>query len=518
MVEDQYDIDPKSLLGQICAKRKIDPGSLWDTLEVMPDEALLANIENAADRISRAMRENESSVIFGHDDPDGITSTYILYQFFNSCGYQKHNYYIPNRNLEPHGIQDGFINYVKEGGHSLAITVDNGITSPEGIQKLSELGCDTVITDHHLIRPEVLPKAYAIVNPQLPQCEYPYKSLAGVGVTLLLIRYLAKILDHSVPLSSYFWTAVGSIADKVPMTGLNRVLVRHVISNWDELEDPSVEFLLRNHPRVETDTEIFNFIQYTARLIANGREAGGQHTAMRFLLQMGDAKAELFQSMESQQKKWESELGRIFNHLDSIASGFNSQAFIYFDDEEFIPYHLLGTGATYILGKLGVPTILLRHHNGMIVCEGRCGEGFNMVEAFGACKEHLKQFGGHVKAAGFIMEPENYDAFLECYNAWLSENLKPVETHEDEPDVCLPLERFNAVNWSGLELLLPFGQQHPEPRILVKNVRLAEIQKLFTFDHGSRGLPPDKTVDIQLYWKAPRLVKILSVFPSENKS
>lgn len=511
MVEPLPDADLKSLLDQICTKRGIDKDGLQAGIETLPDESLLANIDVAAERISRAMYDNEPTVIFGHDDPDGITSAYILYHFFNTCGYQKHNYFIPNRNLDSHGIQNSFVEFVREGGYKLVITVDNGVTSYQGVEKLNQLGCDTIITDHHLVQPESLPNAFAIVNPQLPDSKYPFKTLAGVGVSLMLIRFLGRLLDHPVPLSSYFWTAVGSIADKVPMLGLNRVIVRHMIQHWNELDDPSVEFLLRNHNRIENDTNIINFMQYTARLIANGREANGQHTAMRFLLQMGDPKAVLFQSMESQQKKWEGELNRIFSFLDSIATGFNSQAFIYFDDEDVIPYHLLGTSASYVLGKLGVPTILLRQHNGDIVCEGRCGEGFNMVAAFGACKEQLKQFGGHVKAAGFTLEPEKYDAFLECYNNYLAENLATTGPLEDpEPDACLSLDEFNTENWHGLELLLPFGQQHLEPRIMVKNTQLSELQKHFLFEHGSSPLPSGKACDVILAWKAPKLVKILS--------
>ncbi|MDD4223691.1 MAG: DHH family phosphoesterase [Candidatus Cloacimonetes bacterium] len=515
MVGTLPDADPNSLLEQICSKRGIDPAGLRASLDSLPDEALLANIGAVAERIGRAMFANEPTVIFGHDDPDGITSTYVLYQFFNACGYQKHNYFIPNRNLESHGIQDSFVDFVREGGYKLVITVDNGISSYEGVERLNQLGCEVVITDHHLIQPEKLPKAFAILNPQLPYCDYPFKSLAGVGVALMLTRYLGRTLEHQVPLSSYFWTAVGSIADKMPMQGINRVIIRHVIENWDQMDDPSVDFLLRNYKRIETDTDVFNFMQYTSRLIANGREAGGQHTALRFLLQMGDAKAELFQSMESQQKKWEGELNRIFNFLDSVATGFNSQAFIYFDDEGIIPYHLLGTGATYILGKLGVPTILLKQHNGNIVCEGRCGEGFNMVEAFTACRQHLKQYGGHVKAAGFTLEPDHYDAFLDCYNHYLADNLPAqVPQTETEPDATLALDQFDPVNWRGLELLLPFGQQHPEPRIMVKNTSLEELQKTFLFEHGSNSFPLGKTGNVLLHWKAPKLVKILSFEPA----
>ncbi|MDD3236251.1 MAG: DHH family phosphoesterase, partial [Candidatus Cloacimonetes bacterium] len=132
------DNSPKpDLLSSLIAARGLTEEVLEATIDDLPDEALFANIDEVAERIRSAMFRNEPMVIFGHDDPDGITSTYILYKFLESCGYQKHNYYIPNRNLEPHGIQAGFIQFVKDGGYKLVITVDNGISAKEGVEKLN---------------------------------------------------------------------------------------------------------------------------------------------------------------------------------------------------------------------------------------------------------------------------------------------------------------------------------------------------------------------------------------------
>jgi single-stranded-DNA-specific exonuclease len=107
------------ILNQILKSRNLSQQDLQTNHNMLPDEALFANIDKVEHRIRAALYENEPMVIFGHDDPDGITSTYILYNFLNSCGYQKHRYYIPNRNLEPHGIQAGFIDFVREGNYKL---------------------------------------------------------------------------------------------------------------------------------------------------------------------------------------------------------------------------------------------------------------------------------------------------------------------------------------------------------------------------------------------------------------
>ncbi|GAB1468384.1 hypothetical protein MASR2M64_11030 [Candidatus Cloacimonadota bacterium] len=504
------DNSPKpDLLSSLIAARGLTEEVLEATIDDLPDEALFANIDEVAERIRSAMIRNEPMVIFGHDDPDGITSTYIHYKFLESCGYQKHNYYIPNRNLEPHGIQAGFIQFVKDGGYKLVITVDNGISAKEGVEKLNALGCDVIITDHHLVQTDTIPPAYAMMNPQLKECEYPFKALAGVGVALMLIRYLGRVWEHPIDPASYFWAAVGSIADKVPMTGLNRIIVRHVMQNFDAVQDETIEFLLRNYKRINTITDVFNFIQYTARVIANGREANGQHTALRFILQISDAKATLFEDLEKQKKTWEGELNRVFSFLDTLGTDFIGNYFVYYDDEDAIPYPLLGTAATYIVNKLGIPTIMLKHHNGNTVCEGRCGEGFNIVNAFSSCKAHLKQFGGHPKAAGFTMNPGYYDAFIECFNDYLVQNWIAPNLNECNWEVEADLEDLSAENWNKLELLLPWGQMNSEPVIKISNVNRNKLAESLSIDHAGVDIPSTGNGDAVVLWKNSGMIKVL---------
>lgn len=502
----------ESLYQRILEARNIKPEDLETSLKDLPDEKLLANIEAAAQRIHEAVYRNEAVVIFGHDDPDGITSSYILYNFLNNIGFQKHSYYIPNRNLESHGIQENFINHVREGGHKLVITVDNGIAAYDGVKKLNELGCDVIITDHHLIQPDILPEAYTIVNPQLSYCKYPYKQLAGVGVALMLIRYLAKQWNHTIDPASYFWTAVGSIADKVPMTGVNRSIVRHVLNNFEAVQDDTVQFLLRNYPRVSSPTDVFSFIIYTARLIANGREAGGEHLALKFITQISNAKANLFEDLEEQKNLWEKDLNRVFGFLETLVKDFVGNFFVYYDDEGVIPYALLGTAATYIVNHLQIPTIMLKHHNGLTVCEGRCGEGFNMVDSFTHCKMHLKQFGGHPKAAGFTMESDAYDRFVECFHEYVSENFTPADEGAKIPfDTECRFAEMDDSAWQDLEMLLPWGQQNPEPVLKIKGLKAADIDGKWLLDNSSLRLAKDQQSDCIAMWRSINQLRILKI-------
>lgn len=497
-------------VSKILSGRDLQWETMQQDMDSLPDEALFANIASVAERIQKAMYSNEPMVIFGHDDPDGVTSTFILYKYLNSCGYQRHQYYIPNRQIESHGIQKNFIEYVRKGGYKLVITVDNGISSSAGVDELNAMGCDVIITDHHLIQPDTLPDAYTILNPQLPECEYPFKPLAGVGVVMMLIRYLSKVWEHPLNPSYYFWTAVGSIADKVPLVGVNWLLVRYAIEYLDQNRDSTIAFLMRNYMRISTKMDAYNFIQSVARLIANGREDKGQHTAIRFMLQLSDDKAILFQDLEKQKNTWENDLNRVFKFLDTLTADFVGNAFIYYDDDDFIPYSLLGTAASYIVNHLSIPTIMLKMHNGNIVCEGRCSDGFNMVNSFTACKEHLSQYGGHPKAAGFVMPPAHYDSFVDCFNAYLTEqgNTLPL-AQTNVADVSVNLEDFSPELWKQYESLLPFGQKNPEPLIRIPFVTVSELSAKFNLEFSCRTVPQEKKVDVNVNWKNYGVIRII---------
>jgi single-stranded-DNA-specific exonuclease len=509
----------KSILEQVLQARGLAEESLGQGLDELPDEALLANIEKAAERVREALYKNEPLVIFGHDDPDGVTSTYILYRFLNSLGYQKHHYYIPNRIIEHHGIQQSFIDFVKAGKYPLVITVDNGISSNTGVEKLNELGCDVIVTDHHLIQPDSLPKAYAIVNPQLEESQYPFKMLAGVGVTLMFIRYLGRMLEHPVNPALYFWAAIGSIADKVPMTGINRIIVRYVLENWDSIGDNTKDFLQRNHNRVSSITDKTNFLQYCCRLIANGREADGQHLAMKFLMQRSDEKVRLFQLLEEEKNGWEGALNSVFKLVDTLMDEYTGEAFIYYDDEDLIPYTLLGTAATYVVNNLGIPAIFLKKRNDAMVCEGRCNHSFNMVEAFTFCKESLIQFGGHAKAAGFTMLPENYNNFIELFHLFLRNHSDSLAGgHPLRIDAITGSDSISNRFWYDIDILLPYGQENPEPVILVTNCRIGQLAERFSFDNSSISVPVDVIWDIAIQLKGANLVKILDYRPAEQVS
>ncbi len=498
------------IFDQILIQKNLTVQQLRAGLEQLPDEAFLSDIDMAAQRIINGLYRKEKIVIFGHDDADGLTSTYILYDFLDKCGFQNHHYFVPNRMTESHGIQESFLQFVEQGKYTLVVTVDNGIVAFDGVEKLNQMGCDVIITDHHLTYNDQLPKAYAVVNPKRTDDKYPYKMPAGVGLTLLIIRYLAKMLKIDVPRCYYIWTAIGSVADKVPIDGVNRILVRYALDNIYQMHDDSFDFLLNFTNDLYTYCEKMNFLNNIAKLFSNGRQEGGNHLIMQFLLASGAEKNDYFRNLDAIRTEHESQVRNIQNFVVSLIEDHDGPGFIYYDNTDKIPYSLLGMAASQVTNKLHVPAIFLKNKQDVIVCEGRCSEGFNMVDAFRYCEEHLIQYGGHVKAAGFTMKPEEIYLFIEKFTEFLHLNEHQILEGQSIQISCpIMLEDFTDELWDKLNLLQPYGMGNTEPILLLRNVLVPNNLLCFTLEYETKPITDGLHYDLLVQWKSHHTLRII---------
>ncbi len=513
-----YEENNKGFLEQIIDTRKMDYEDYKLKLEDLPNEELFADMEVGAKRIIDALYNNEKIVIFGHDDPDGVTATYVLFDFLTSCGFQNHYYYIPNRMTDHHGIQDNFIDYIKEIKANLVITVDNGVSSYEKIDEINALGIDLIVTDHHMFEKENMPKTIAVINPKREDCNYPYKMLAGVGVSLMLVRYLARLLNKEVKNSYYFWTAVGSIADRVPMTGINWILVRHVLDNWNDISGSTFDYLTSVCSPIRNNYDKMNFINYSYRLIANGRDDGGIHHGLRFLIYEGRDKFDNFGIIQTEKKAMEKNIQEIGFYIDKILDGYQGDGLIYYDQENEITYPLIGTCATFIVNKILEPVLILKKKDDLIFCEGRSSDGFSVLDAFKYCEESLIQYGGHVKAAGFTMHPDNLDRFKELYAEYFASQSETIRENQFlQANASLDISEFSYELKKDLDFLLPFGQENPEPMIFVKNYQQGEKNiKLFMESNLRKSLKQHNIYDLMLQVTNNGQLKVIDIRESNE--
>ncbi len=480
-----YNESDENFIDQILANRGKTRTDYKKKIEDLPDELLLKDLDIAIERILQALYNNERIVIFGHDDPDGVTSTYLLYDFFDSCGFQNHYYYIPNRLVDHHGIQDSFVEYLKMKKADLVITVDNGISSKDKVEEIKALGIVVIITDHHLFAEENIPLASAVVNPKRQDCNYPYKMVAGVGVSLMLVRGLAKKLGKEVKPSYYFWTAVGSLADRVPMADVNWIIVRHVLDCWDEITGNTIDMLKSVCNPIINNYDKMNFLTYSYRMIANGRDIGGNHHGLQFMIANDREKYDEFALIQSEKKANEQNLYGLNTIIAEILADYDGNGVVYFDQESRITSPLLGTCATFLVNTLYEPVIMLKERDDIIICEGRCSDGFNILEAFKYCEEALIQFGGHVRAGGFTMHKENLELFTKLYKEYFQQEKPQIDANKTiNIDAIINISDLDSDAIEQLDFMLPFGQDNQEPMILVRNYDVNGNHHRLTFDNG----------------------------------
>jgi len=449
------------------------PESFFDTsFENIPDISLMKDIKKAADRIINAVINKQKIMIFGHDDLDGITSTYILFDFLEKIGSQKHYSYIPNRLYENHGMQDGLIKKIKAGKYDLLITVDGGTSSVNAVNRIKALGCEVIITDHHLV-PDELPDAFAIVNPKQKDCSYPYKMLAGVGVTYFLINQIAADLQIATDKNYLFWTAMGSISDKVPLDGVNRIIVKNVLDNWLDFDDENISFLQNYLNFNEEYYSQKKNIKYIIKLLSNGRETDGQNKSLKFLLAAKTEKSEFFNDLSGEVSKYEKKLNAVLSYLDEIKPGNSVLCFVHYDEYGKIPSELIGMSASFIARANMIPAVVLRQKGNGITAEARCTEGFNLVEAFKFCEEHLVQYGGHKKAAGFRTNFHEIDKFIEKFNEYVELKKQAIRDNQkiniDAVIDTVHLDKISEIIQNDLDFLQPFGEGNPVPVFLIKD-------------------------------------------------
>ncbi|MCK4655116.1 MAG: DHH family phosphoesterase [Candidatus Cloacimonetes bacterium] len=463
----------RSIFEQIRHNRNITDSFIYTSLADIPDVSLMKDLDKASNRIIDAIHKKEKIIIYGHDDIDGITSTYILFDFLEKMGSQNHYYYIPNRMIESHGIHKKFIEKAKCEKYDLLITVDGGISSYKAVADIQKSGCDVIITDHHLIQEETIPDAYAVINPKQKDCNYPFDMLAGVGITYFLICKLAEKLNSKLNRDYLFWVAVGTIADKVPLNGVNRVLVKEVLDNWFTFNDKNLEKLKPYLWPALSHYNRMGSLKYIIKLLSSGRQSDGKNLTMKFLLTRENEKELIIQKLIARQKEQEVKLKELHKHLKKIMPEKVENCFIYYDFGNDISFDFLGYCAAQVTKVHKIPAVFLKDKKGIVIGEARCAEGSNLVDAFAFCKEHLIQFGGHAQAAGFTAKKDDIHGFEQKFEEYIEQNKDTInDNRKINIDAVFTIDEFDKFD-EYLQLdyhaLQPFGKGNPNPHFLLKN-------------------------------------------------
>ncbi len=480
------DLNIDAIIAQILINRNI-----FDSVEAKQfldgeisglfDPFLMKDMDLAVSRIKKASEQNEKVLVFGDYDVDGVTSSAILYTLLTKMGIKTINH-IPHRMDHGYGLNEDVIKLIKKENVSLLIAVDCGITAIEEVANIQKNGIDVIIFDHHEPSDEGIPDAVAVVDPKRKDCPYPFKYLASVGLVAKLSIALFGTLDDEI----LGLTAMGTVADVVPMQGENRIFVKQGLEKLDKIKNKGLIALI-DVSKIK-NKKLNNFhvgFVLGPRINAAGR-MDSAHESLDLLLtkdtQEAYKLAEKLDRYNNDRKRIQRDIIKEALEIVEKEINFNEHKVIVISKKG---WHkgLLGIVASRITEKYYRPTIIISLEDGVGTASARSIDGFHLYDALATCNQFLERFGGHKGAAGLTIKEENIDSFRNLINEVAKDAL---EIKRLVPTVTIDLE----LNLSSLNLKLantintmdPFGEGNPEPVFSTCNLRVKGMPRILGKD------------------------------------
>lgn len=468
--------------GAVEAARRFLSASLRHDL---PAPFLMAGMEEAAERLARALKESERIGVWGDYDVDGTTGASLLVSFLREIGAEP-IYYVPHRIEEGYGLNCDGLRELSSRGVKLLVTVDCGISNPKEIEFARSLGIDAIIVDHHQ-PPPALPRALSILNPHREGCPFPDKGLSGAGLAFyLLIGLRAKLRDggwfgdSGVPdLRRYLdIVALGTIADMVPLRGANRVFARRGLAELSGSTRPGIVALkeVSGVPPGEVTVGQVAF-QLGPRINAAGRMDAGSKVVEMLTTDSHEVALRIAQELEEHNRQRRATEATVLEEaLEELGSGpgLGERYSIVLGRQGWHP-GVLGIVASRIVERFYRPTVVVGFDGGEGKGSARSIRGFHLVDGLRGCAELLDKFGGHEYAGGLSIREENLSLFRERFERIARERLTPA-------DLVPALEVDGELGFSEIELptvreisaLGPFGIGNPEPLWMSRGVEVSE--------------------------------------------
>jgi len=448
-------------------------------LSHLSDPFMFSDMQKAVERILQAIQNQEPIMIYGDYDVDGTTATALLYLGLKRIGAHI-DFYIPHRMIDGYGLSLGSLDQIKESGSKLIISVDCGVNALEEIRMIAEMGMEIIITDHHNPKDE-LPPAYAIINPKLPGCNYPFAHLAGVGVAykLLMAVYQAMGIATKENVLKYMdLVAVGTIADIVPLIGENRVFASIGLQHLIEKKNLGLNALIQlcglNQKTLDTTDIVFGL---APRINAAGR-MGSAAMAVQLLISTDEKNsADLAEIIERDNSLRQQEDQKTYHEAcDIIGKKYKNLAqtpciVISSDD-----WHqgVIGIVASKLVEKYYRPVIMISFKDGFGSGSGRSVADFDLFAALKHTDHNLHSFGGHKYAVGLTIYQEYIDRFENELARYVAEHL---QMEQIQPPLVIDHEielyDVSAYLLDAIERFAPFGPENLRPTFVTHQVQVA---------------------------------------------
>lgn len=455
---------------QILLQTRFEEGFL--TLRDLPQPSAFKDMDKATERIISAIENKEKITIIGDYDVDGVTSTTLMKLFFEEIEYDV-DWLIPNRFRDGYGLSSNIIPRIL--GTDLAITVDNGISAVYAAKLCKEEGIDLIITDHHLLAPEV-PDAYAIINQKQEECAFPYADVCGAQIAWYLIASLKNALDVKIDMIAYMeLVSIAIIADMMPLQHINRAMVVAGIKALNSSKRPAIKAFLEHSQKEGLNAEDIGF--FLAPLLNSAGRMEDASFSVDFLASTNiyDARVRLERLIE-------------FNTLRKAAEqDITQKAMLQVNHQDEV---IVVVGEAWHEGVVGIvaarvarvyekPCIILsQSEEGLLKGSGR---SFGECDLFGivdGARIHLEKFGGHQAAIGLSLKKESLEAFKTQIQINFRDGNYIKETLD--PEIVGDLH-FSAISFDLTTLVKkyePYGQGNTTPKFISTNVEILQADTM----------------------------------------
>lgn len=443
-----------------------------DGIGNMHDPFLMNDMEKAVARIGKALRKKEKLLIYGDYDVDGLTSCAMLVLYFRSLGAET-SFMIPDRFEEGYGLGGESTSKIAEVGPGLVITTDCGIASHDEIALLRNKGIDAIVTDHHQAR-TVLPDADSVICCTRSDNRYPFIHLSGSGVAFKLIQAMETASGTDEGASKYLpMAALGTIADVVPLTGENRIIVKNGIDMIKRGHDPVFDALFTVSGRDRSRTDSTDIAYGIAPMLNAAGRLKNPGKAMELLLAENRIEAltaaRTLKSLNDERRRIQKQVfERVLEEIGEKVDVKRDKVVVLPATE--VHEGVMGIVASMVTGRFNRPAVIINAEGEVCRGSGRSTQGFNLVKALGECDDILEEYGGHEFAAGISVKKTNIAALAEKLNSYADKTgYEPVGVETYFPDAEILEGDIALESFRELEKLEPFGEGNPKPLLLIKD-------------------------------------------------
>jgi single-stranded-DNA-specific exonuclease len=481
------------LIGQIIANRNVADGHefLNPSLKSLHNPSLMFGMEKAAARIVEAIKAKDKIIVYGDYDVDGITGTVTLMQAIKMYGGVV-DYYIPHRSDEGYGLHDESIARIIEDGAKLIVSVDCGVTAVGPAKVAKEKGIDLIITDHHEFHLDNLPDCYTIVHPRLGDTPYPNGNICGSGVAFKVAWAIGKLLHDGntvepscAPffLQAMAFTALGTIADVVPLIGENRTIAHFGLKQIPRSCFDGLRALVASAHLEDKDIDGYKVgFTLAPRLNAAGR-MGHANLAVKMLTNDSYTTAlGIAESLEKQNVERQTTERKIVKEAETQVAQMEAAGVpmdIMIVRSSHWHHGVVGIVASRLSEKYHRPALVLVCNGTNCGGSGRSVEGFNLTQALEACREHLTTFGGHAAACGVKLPSNKLDVFREAMCAYAREHMTPeMKTPVIKIECEATLDDMTEKFTTELQKVGPFGMGNRRPFFVFNNVLVKDAKRI----------------------------------------